>query len=322
MIKVKVTAQSPDLMNTDAYDGLRRVSARTARPKAEVGTVGSAAAESSPRGARAIPARSATNPPPAWNMAVDDALLQRAGTDAAPLRLVAARGVARLVPAPRRVRRPAAGTPIVRRRTGGGAIHHGDESRSRWRCDGRALLPRDVAASYVLLHDAVVTSPRRLRHRLRTARCRPRADARPIAALVLRRAGPRRPGDRPRQAARLGAAAHPDSRARGCCTTARWCCDAPIADAVRRRGRRRAPVDASTAPHAVADRARHHFARSSRRWNRVPGALTARRTRAGKAAAARRYEIPADLRRATELPASSRRPDATKTGRRSRTASP
>ena len=45
-------------------------------------------------------------------------------------------------------------TPIVRRSTGGGAIHHGDELTYSLAVDA-ALLPKDLAAGYALLHDAV-----------------------------------------------------------------------------------------------------------------------------------------------------------------------
>src|SRR5687767_3257812 len=46
-------------------------------------------------------------------------------------------------------------TVIVRRATGGGAIHHGDEITFALIVDA-ALLPTDVAASYRLLHDAAI----------------------------------------------------------------------------------------------------------------------------------------------------------------------
>lgn len=47
-----------------------------------------------------------------------------------------------------------ADTAIVRRTTGGGAIHHGDELTWSLIVDA-TLLPRDLDAVYVLLHDAV-----------------------------------------------------------------------------------------------------------------------------------------------------------------------
>lgn len=94
--------------------------------------------------------------PAAWNMAVDDALLQRATVPT--LRLYGwwphavslgwFQRLAEFADLP-------PGTPIVRRRTGGGAIHHGDEVTFALALPAE-LLPRDVAASYVLLHDAVV----------------------------------------------------------------------------------------------------------------------------------------------------------------------
>jgi len=91
----------------------------------------------------------------AWNMAVDEALLAIA--EAPTLRLYAwwphavslgwfqrLADFADLPP----------GTRIVRRLTGGGAIHHGDELTFALAVDAE-LLPHEVAASYPLLHDAV-----------------------------------------------------------------------------------------------------------------------------------------------------------------------
>lgn len=46
------------------------------------------------------------------------------------------------------------GTPMVRRSTGGGAIHHGEEVTFALAVDA-SLVPADIDASYVLLHDAV-----------------------------------------------------------------------------------------------------------------------------------------------------------------------
>lgn len=96
--------------------------------------------------------------PAAWNMAVDDALLQRATQPT--LRLYGwwphavslgwFQRFAEFADLP-------PGTPIVRRRTGGGAIHHGDELTFALVLPAE-LLPRDVAESYVLLHDAIRTA--------------------------------------------------------------------------------------------------------------------------------------------------------------------
>lgn len=47
------------------------------------------------------------------------------------------------------------GTVIVRRATGGGAIHHGDELTFSLALPSTSL-PQDIAKSYVVLHDAIV----------------------------------------------------------------------------------------------------------------------------------------------------------------------
>lgn len=94
----------------------------------------------------------------AWNMAVDEALLQRAAGPTLRLYGWSPHAVslgyfqkwadfADL----------AATTPIVRRLTGGGAIHHGDEVTFTLVVDA-TLLPNDVAASYSLLHDAAIAA--------------------------------------------------------------------------------------------------------------------------------------------------------------------
>ena len=51
------------------------------------------------------------------------------------------------------------GTTVVRRLTGGGAIHHGDERTFSLALDADCL-PRDVDASYRVLHHAVITALR------------------------------------------------------------------------------------------------------------------------------------------------------------------
>lgn len=93
-----------------------------------------------------------------WNMAVDDALLQLGG--APTLRLYGwaphAVSLGWFQPFAAFADLPP-GTPIVRRLTGGGAIHHGDELTFALACD-LELLPRDVAASYALLHDAAIAA--------------------------------------------------------------------------------------------------------------------------------------------------------------------
>ncbi|MFY9343086.1 MAG: hypothetical protein WAT39_11385 [Planctomycetota bacterium] len=92
----------------------------------------------------------------AWNMAVDEALLRRGGEPT--LRLYGWRPHAVSLGWFQRLADFAdlpPGTPIVRRLTGGGAIHHGDEITFSLTLDAH-LLPRDIAASYRLLHDAVV----------------------------------------------------------------------------------------------------------------------------------------------------------------------
>lgn len=96
--------------------------------------------------------------PAAWNMAVDEALLELGEVPTLRLYGFSPHAVslgwfqrfADFVDLP-------PGTPIVRRLTGGGAIHHGDEVTFSLALDA-ALLPGDVAASYVRLHDAIVAA--------------------------------------------------------------------------------------------------------------------------------------------------------------------
>ncbi len=95
---------------------------------------------------------------PAWNMAVDEALLTLA--DQPTLRLYGWAPHAVSLGYFQRLADFAdlpAGTPIVRRLTGGGAIHHGEELTFSLVLDAE-LLPREVAASYALLHDAVIAA--------------------------------------------------------------------------------------------------------------------------------------------------------------------
>lgn len=94
--------------------------------------------------------------PAAWNMAVDEAMLTLG--NAPTLRLYSWAPYAVSLGYFQRAADFAdlpAGTTIVRRLTGGGAIHHGDELTFSLALDA-TLLPPSVAESYVLLHDAVV----------------------------------------------------------------------------------------------------------------------------------------------------------------------
>jgi len=96
--------------------------------------------------------------PAAWNMAVDEALLHAATTPT--LRLYGWRPHAVSLGWFQRwvdFADVPAGIDMVRRLTGGGAIYHGDELTFSLALDAD-LLPRDVAASYELLHDAAVAA--------------------------------------------------------------------------------------------------------------------------------------------------------------------
>jgi lipoate-protein ligase A len=94
--------------------------------------------------------------PAAWNMGADEALLVHA--EPPTLRLYGWRPHAVSLGWFQRFADFAdvpATVPIVRRPTGGGAIWHGDELTFALAIDA-ALLPRDVAAGYRVVHDAAV----------------------------------------------------------------------------------------------------------------------------------------------------------------------
>ncbi len=93
--------------------------------------------------------------PPAENMAIDEALLRGGGLPS--LRLYGWQPHAVSLGYFQKVDDFAdlpIDTVIVRRSTGGGAIHHGDEMTFALTLDAD-LLPKDLDQSYVLLHDAV-----------------------------------------------------------------------------------------------------------------------------------------------------------------------
>jgi len=95
---------------------------------------------------------------PAWNMAVDEALLLHAAEPVLrtyrwqphAVSLGYFQRVADFADLP-------TDTILVRRLTGGGAIHHGEELTFSLALDA-ALLPREILASYDLLHDAVLAA--------------------------------------------------------------------------------------------------------------------------------------------------------------------
>ncbi len=96
--------------------------------------------------------------PPTWNMAADEALLL--GEHPATLRLYGWAPHAVSLGYFQSLRDFAdlpAATPIVRRLTGGGAIHHGDEITFALAVDA-ALLAGDVGDSYRRLHDEIVVA--------------------------------------------------------------------------------------------------------------------------------------------------------------------
>src|SRR5690606_25770546 len=94
----------------------------------------------------------------AWNMAADEALLQLG--EAPALRLYGWRPHAVSLGYFQRFADFAdlpATTPIVRRLTGGGAIHHGDELTFALVADAD-VLGSDIPASYRLVHDAAIAA--------------------------------------------------------------------------------------------------------------------------------------------------------------------
>ena len=94
----------------------------------------------------------------AWNMSVDEALLQVGGPPT--LRLYGWSPHAVSLGWFQRLADFAdlpADTVVVRRLTGGGAIHHGDELTFALVLDADRL-PRDVASSYALVHDALIAA--------------------------------------------------------------------------------------------------------------------------------------------------------------------
>jgi lipoate-protein ligase A len=92
----------------------------------------------------------------AWNMAVDEALLLVGGQPTLRFYGWSPHAVSLgYFQCFEQFDDVAATTPVVRRLTGGGAIHHGDELTFSLTIDGGAL-PRSVGDSYRLLHDAIV----------------------------------------------------------------------------------------------------------------------------------------------------------------------
>lgn len=100
--------------------------------------------------------------PASWNMALDEALLAMAGEPTLRLYGWHPHAVS-LGWFQRRTDFADLGpdVPMVRRTTGGGAIHHGDELTYALVADS-ALLPGCVETVYVLVHDAITAALRRL----------------------------------------------------------------------------------------------------------------------------------------------------------------